>query len=186
MKKLLFINVFFLVFIQGCIPLNNVHRIDNYEIKEGKPKARKDSKKYTKFIITNDSQHQIIIKFLEDKYHEKSFNGWIYTTSKKLFLDENITFNIRFALESKQRRYLDLFNLFSNKSESDATYNKNLDDPYQDGENIRYVSIIVTDDSGIDYLVKNSQLRDRLIVYLNNLKKEYGIYRTNYNFINGK
>ncbi len=186
MKKLLFINVFILTLIQGCIPLNNVHAISSYEIKEGKPKARKDSKKYTKFIITNDSQHQIIIKFLEEKYQEKSFNGWIYAASKKLFLDENITFNIRFVLETKQQRYLDLFNLFSNKSKSDPTYNKNLDDPYQDGANIRYVSIIVTDDSGVDYLAKNSHLRDRLIVYLNNLKREYGIYRTNYNFINGK
>lgn len=185
MKKILIVCIVF-VNVLGCIPLNNVHKIDTYEIKEGKPKSRKDAKKYTRYIYTNDSPHQIVMKFLEDKYKDKSFNGWYYVTTKKLFLDENIEFRLSFALYTKQQRYLDLYNLFSNKSSNDPYYNEELDDPYQDGERIRYVAITVTDDSGVDYLAKNSALRDRLIVYLKSVKREYEVYKRNYYFINGK
>lgn len=185
MKHILYLFVF--IFIQGCIPLNNVHDIDTYEIKEGKPKSRKINKKYTRFIIVNDSQNQIIIKFLEEKFKQKSFNGWYYAVSTKLFMDVDIEFKISVALETRQQRYLDLFNLFFNKTSSnDRYYNSELDDPYQDGEKYRYVYITVTDEDGIDYLAENSPLRDRLIVYLKNMKTEYEVYRRNYNFINGK
>ncbi len=186
MKKILMVCIVVFVTVLGCIPLNNVHKIDTYEIKEGKPKSRKDAKKYTRYIYTNDSPHQIVMKFLEDKYKDKSFNGWYYVTTKKLFLDENIEFRLSFALYTKQQRYLDLYNLFSNKSSNDPYYNEELDDPYQDGERIRYVAITVTDDSGVDYLAKNSALRDRLIVYLKSVKREYEVYKRNYYFINGK
>ena len=38
---------------------------------------------YTKYIYTNDSWHQIAIKFLEDKYGTKSADSWFFTPIKK-------------------------------------------------------------------------------------------------------
>ena len=178
--------IIFLVFLQACIPLNNVHEIRNYEIKEGKPKARKDSKRYTKFIYTNNSPHQIVIRFLKEKYHEQAYNARVFSTNQKLFLDENIEFNLRFVLYSKQQRYLDLYNLFRNKSSDDYYYNKELDDPYQEGKTFRYVAVTITDGDGVDYLAMNSPFRDRLILYLKKLKREYEVYKSNYYFLNGK
>ena len=180
------IYLFVFALFQACIPLNNVHNIDTYEIKEGKPKARKANKKYTKYMYTNNSPHQIVIKFLEDKFDTNSADGWFFTTSEKLFLDENIEFNITFILETKQQRYLNLFNIFFNNSNDDYYVDDDLDDPVQNGAKYRYVSVTITGDGGVDYLAENSRLRDRLIVYLKSLKREYEVYRQNYNFINGK
>ena len=182
----LVINLFILILIQGCIPLNNVHNIDTYEIKKGKPKSKNTYKKYTKYMYTNNSPHQIVIKFLEDKFGTTSADGWFFSTSEKLFLDENIEFTITFILETKQQRYLNLFNLFYSSKNDDYYYDSELDDPVQDGEKYRYVSVTISGDGGVDYLAENSVLRDRLIVYLKNLKREYEVYRHNYNFINGK
>lgn len=181
------INLIVLIFFQACIPLNSVHSIDTYEIKKGKPKSKNAYKKYTKYIYTNNSPHQIAIKFLEDKFGTKSADGWFFTTTEKLFLDVDIEFNITFILETKQQRYLNLFNLFYNNNDDDYYYaDDDFDDPVQDGEKFRYVSVTITGDGGVDYLAENSHLRDRLIVYLKNLKREYEVYRRNYNFINGK
>lgn len=186
MYKYLFSILFVFLFIQGCIPLNNVHNIDTYEIKKGKPKSKNAYKKYTKYIYTNGSPHQIVIKFLEDKFDTKSADGWFFTTTKKLFLDENIEFNITVILETKQQRYLDLLNIFFNNNDDTYDYDDDSYDTVQDGEKYRYVSITITGDDGVDYLAENSALRDRLIVYLKNLKWEYEVYRRNYYFINDK
>jgi len=186
MIKKLFLFLLITVFLQACIPLNNVHEIKHYEIKEGKPKARKEAKRYTKFIYTNDSPHQIVIKFLEEKYQEKSYNPWIFSVSKKLFMDVDEEFKLTFILYTKQQRYLDLYNIFFNKSSNDPYYNEELDAPIQDGSTFRYVSVKITNGEGVDYLAQNSPYRDRLILYLKNLRKEYEIFKSNYNFLNGR
>jgi len=156
------INLFILFLFQGCIPLDNVHNIKTYEIKKGKLKSKNTYKKYTKYIYINNSQHQIVIKFLEDKFGTKSSGGWFFTTTEKLFLDENIEFYITVMLETKQQRFLNLFNIFNNNNT--YYYDDDLDDPVQDGEKYRYVSITISGDGGVDYLAENSPLKDRLIV----------------------
>jgi hypothetical protein len=186
MKRHLIFILFLFILFQGCIPLNNVHEISNYEIKEGKPNARKEAKRSTRFIYTNDSPHQIVIRFLEEKYQEKSFNLSMFSTTKKLFPEEDTEFLLTFILYTKQKKYLDLYNLSKNKNKNDPYYNKNLDDPYQEGKRIRYVSVTITGEDRTDFLAVNSPYRDRLILYLKKLKKEYEIYKSNYYFLNGR
>lgn len=180
----IFIGLFF-SFFHGCIPLNNVHSIDLYELKEGKPRARKVSKRYTKFKISNHSSVTIAIKYLDTKFKVFKHKNIAYA-SKKLFLDVDINFNLEFEFSSKTEQYLDLINLFSRnaKAANNQIYDDDSDDIVQEGSDFNFISISIKDDAGIDYLAQNSELRNRLISYLKLLISDYNVYRKSINFLN--
>lgn len=131
MKRIVFVILFFTSF-QGCIPLNNVHTIDNYEIKEGKWKSRKQNKRYTKFIISNYSSPTIALKYLNTKFKVFLHKNTAYV-SHKIFMDVDINFNLEFEFTSKTKQYLDLVNLFmqSKNDKNDLYSDDENDDPLQ-------------------------------------------------------
>lgn len=174
-----FLILFFTAF-QSCIPLNNVHSIDTYELIEGKLKARKESKRYTKFKVSNHSSVTMALKYLESKFDVFKYKNTAYT-SKKLFWDKDVNFNLEFEFTSDIQVYLDLMELLDKDRENNG-FPEEEDNGYDKEHN--FISISIKDDTGTDYLAQNSELRNRLISYLKSLNNEYKSYAKSINFLN--
>jgi hypothetical protein len=179
MKKWLLISVLAVVLncFQSCIPLKTVTAIDNYKIENGKPTSKKKEKQLTKYIFSNNNSFKKSISFLESKYDVFIHKNKVYITHK-LFSDIDTNFNLELKFTEDKSKYLSLFNLFSKdrRDSFDPGYNKELDEPIQDGSIYHFIEITVSDDSYYDYLSEDSSLKNKLISYLQNLKQQHNFY----------
>lgn len=177
MKNRLLIFIVVLSCFQNCIPLKTVKEIDNYTIEKGKPTAKKKDKQLTKYVFSNSNSLKKSISFFESKYDVFIHQKKLYITHQ-IFSDSDSYFNLEIKFVEEKSKYLSLFNLFSkNKRDSfDPYYDKELDEPIQDGSTYHFIEITVSDDARYDYLSEQSPLKDRVIGYLQNLKQQHNLY----------
>jgi len=178
-KRILFLilTLFLICNIQSCIPIKTVKSIPTYRIVKAKIHTKKEYKKYTKFVFLNKKHTSNFIHFLEKKVKVFKYKGRVYITDK-IIKSSDRNFNLTIYFTVNESKYISLVNLFSKdrKDAFDPDYDPDVDDPVQTSGVYKYIEITVTDDGNEDYLKADSEFKNELYSFLDNLRIQYNNY----------
>jgi len=136
---------------QACIPISIPPQIENYRIEEPKRKF-----KSYRFTFISDNPYQITNYFERLNFKEEGINGYSTSINNKKFF-----FFINY--KTKTGQYIDLLGIIIDKNS----------EPFQETDEVKYVSISVFDENGDDCLNPNSLFKDIVLKELVNHKDKF-------------